>query len=107
MARKPKDDTKSPQTAASISEVIRRLQVIVGQLEAQRVLMESPPAVETINSPWTTSLVDGMYFLQNWSDGVRDAVNEEKLKLLGVSAGGHQSANGVKIGQKSTKKDRK
>ena len=104
MARKPKDDTRSPHTAESIAHVIRQIQGILGQLEAQKVLMESAPAVEKIDAPWTASLRDGLWFLQNWTDGVRDAVSDAKFDLLGVSV---QPANGVKIGNKSTKKDRK
>ena len=105
MARMPKNETKSPQTADSIAEVVRQLQLIVRDLESQCMQMQVQPVVEVVHSPWTTSLKDGLWFLRNWTDGVRDSVAEARMAKLGVSGFGDVSANGAETAHESTKND--
>lgn len=111
MARQTKDSTRSPQTAASLNEAVRQLNLLAAELQASSILMTTEPTVDVIQAPWTTSLKDGLRFLRNWVEGVRAEINEAKLEAAARVSESKSSvsvpyANGTKPSRKLTKKDR-
>jgi hypothetical protein len=112
MARHTKDSTRSPQTAASLQEAVRQLNLLAAELQASAMLMQADPVVPIIQAPWRTSLKDGLKFLRNWVEGVRAEINEAKLERSALVSDLPESVssghiNGAKPSGKLSKKDRR
>lgn len=73
--------SSGPHTVQSMETVVSRLNEITAQIHASAILADIEPKVMELEVPLEVSLQDGMTFLQDWADSLRNAVRDEKLRL--------------------------
>jgi hypothetical protein len=78
--------SSGPHTIASMEQVVAQLGDISGQIKAISMDAKLPPAIDQLDVPLEASLIDGLKFMQQWANSLRDAVAQAKL---------HQSRNGT------------
>lgn len=71
--------SKGRHTVASLDQVLERLKEITAQVQVSKTLMEMSPTIPELDVLYEVSLIDGMRFVQQWADALRDAARDARL----------------------------
>lgn len=80
---------RNPQnhTTKSVELVAQRLEKMLTEIRVSKSIMEEEPPLNSVDVEWQNALDVGLARMRTWTDALRDAVDNQRMKLAsgGVS----------------------